>query len=378
MARIRVLVVDDSVVFRMLVPKILADERRIEIAGTAPNGRIALEKIPLLNPDLITLDVEMPEMDGLEFLSTLRRTYPRLPVLMLSSVTEHGASATLEALARGATDYVTKPSFAGTPEAARESLRQQLVEKITALCAIRLEDEAPLLEVEPITRLELPARRSPMRFEEAAVAAIGASTGGPDALSNVLAHLPSGFPIPVVIAQHMPPIFTRHLAQRLSAKCQIPVMEAVSGTPLEAGKAYIAPGDYHMVAAIRNGSVYIDTNQDPPENFCRPSVDVLFRSVAGVYGPRVLAVVLTGMGNDGLRGCRRIRQAGGYVMTQDEATSVVWGMPGAVAKADLADMILPLDRIGPEILSRVARRLPEASLPTPGTGKNVQEPHGTL
>lgn len=349
MAKTRVLVVDDAVVVRRLLVDVLSGEPDIEVAGTAPNGRIALAKLDQLNPDLVTLDVEMPEMDGLECLAELKRLRPRLPVIMFSTMTERGAMVTLDALARGASDYVTKPSGAGSVAAAMARVRADLVPKILALC--RRGGPPRGLPVVPDQFHPAAAARL-LRFRTDVVA-IGVSTGGPNALAALVSELPPALPVPVLIVQHMPPLFTRLLADRLQSKTPLQVSEAVAGAEIRPGQVWLAPGDHHMVVRREGPTAWLDTNQEPPENSCRPAVDALFRSVATAYRQHTLGVVLTGMGHDGLRGSELIREAGGSVLAQDEATSVVWGMPGAVAKAGLADRVLPLDAMCGEIVARV-------------------------
>lgn len=365
MPKIRVLVVDDSVVIRRMVSDVLSGEPDIEVAGAAADGRIALQKIEQVNPDILTLDVEMPVMDGLETLKQLRKTHRRLPVIMFSTLTERGASATMDALALGASDYVTKPANVGSAAAALEKIRAELIPKIRAHVPRATPSEAHLLSVAVGQRMQLPfplavPRPATSRVD---VVAIGTSTGGPNALGDLIPLLPPNFPVPVVIVQHMPPIFTKFLADRLSSKSQIPVLEAASHQELLPGRAYIAPGDFHMVVEHDKDGVRIRTQQEPPENSCRPSVDVLFRSVADVYQSEALAVIMTGMGQDGLRGCGRIREEGGQILAQDEATSVVWGMPGYVVNASLADVVLPLGLIAAEIVRRVAVGRAPASRP---------------
>jgi two-component system chemotaxis response regulator CheB len=363
MAKIRVLVVDDSVVVRRLLSDVLGSDPALEVVGTASSGRLALIKVTQVNPDLMVMDVEMPEMDGLQTLAALRKTHPRLPVVMFSSATQHGATATLDALALGANDYVNKPVGESgiSLDQVKERLREELIPKIKGLCP-QIAGKVPLPAMPRGARpssLHLstprPAFDPLARNGRIDVVAIGVSTGGPNALAAVLPAFPSDLPVPVVIVQHMPPMFTRMLAERLQTQSAISVREASAGETLIAGQAWLAPGDYHLEVARVNGAVQTRLQQGPPENSCRPAVDVLFRSVVAAYGGRVLAVVLTGMGQDGLRGCERIREAGGQILVQDEATSVVWGMPGFVAKAGLADQVLPLDRIGSEIVRRVSR-----------------------
>ncbi len=365
MPKIRVLVVDDSVVIRRMVSDVLSGEPDIEVAGAAADGRIALQKIDQVNPDILTLDVEMPVLDGLETLRQLRKTHRHLPVIMFSTLTERGASATMDALALGASDYVTKPANVGSAAAALEKIRAELIPKIRAHVP-----RAATSAVRPFTltsaqMAQLPSVLSSPRAvtSRVEVVAIGTSTGGPNALGDLVPLLPPNFPVPVVIVQHMPPIFTKFLADRLSSKSQIPVMEAANHQELLPGHAYIAPGDFHMTVERSKEGMRIRTQQEQPENSCRPSVDVLFRSVADEYQGDALAVIMTGMGQDGLRGCGRIRERGGQILAQDEATSVVWGMPGYVANAGLADAVLPLGLIAGEIVRRVAVGRVPASRP---------------
>lgn len=350
----RVLLVDDAVVVRKALSLAIAQDCDLEVAGTAVNGRIALAKFPAIKPDVVLLDFEMPEMDGLETVRELRKIDARVPIIMFSSLTERGASVTLEALSLGASDYVAKPSNVDIT-ATLEAISRELIPKIRALC--HLPDLQPNLIPSPRPCLPAPSTILAPRARLLApvqVVAIGVSTGGPDALTRLLPSLPANFPVPVVIAQHMPPIFTSLLAARLAAKSALPVRECVSGELLTPGCVVIAPGDFHMVVNQENGVMILRTHQGPRENFCRPSVDVLFRSLANVYGARALAVVLTGMGQDGLKGCETLRQAGARIYVQDEASSVVWGMPGFVARGGLADKILPLDHLGAEIVRATA------------------------
>ena len=345
----RVLLVDDAVVVRKALSLAIARDCDLEVAGTAVNGRVALAKFPALKPDIVLLDFEMPEMDGLETVRELRKIDARVPIIMFSSLTERGASITLEALSLGATDYVTKPSNVDMA-ATLDAISRELIPKIRALCRLP-EPRATATAAKPREQpspIHVPAR--PRLLSPVQVVAIGVSTGGPDALARVLPTLPKNFSVPLVIAQHMPPIFTSLLAARLSAKSALPVRECISGEPLKSGCAVIAPGDFHMVVTQEDGNILLKTNQGPKENFCRPSVDVLFQSIARVYGSRALVVVLTGMGQDGLKGCQTLRELGARVYVQDEASSVVWGMPGFVARSGLADKILPLDQVGVEIV----------------------------
>jgi two-component system, chemotaxis family, protein-glutamate methylesterase/glutaminase len=354
MPKIRILVVDDSVVVRRMVSDVLVADPELEIAGTAANGKIALAKIPQVNPDIVILDVEMPELDGLGTLVGIRKLLPNLPVIMYSTLTQRGAEATLEALSKGASDYVTKPSNVGSAAQGLERIRTELIPKIKALCGRMPGLAFPSPAVASTSSLAVRPRPAIAHREDRIdIVAIGISTGGPNALASLMPTFPRDFPVPVVIVQHMPPVFTRLLAERLAAKSQISVEEGYPGAALRPACAWIAPGDYHMIVANEHNQVVLRTHQGPPENSCRPAVDVLFRSVAEVYKPHALAVEMTGMGQDGLRGCEHIRESGGQILAQDQETSVVWGMPGFVAHAGLADKILPLDQLGLEILRRV-------------------------
>ena len=350
MRKIRVLVVDDSTVIRRLLTDSLASDPDLEVAGTAANGKIALAKITQINPDVITLDMEMPEMDGITTLVEIRKLYPKLPVIMFSTLTQRGAEATLDALSKGANDYVTKPANVGSVTAAMQNVRNELVPKIKAFCPWFAKCQVAPLVPRTAIKPKLSIQNKPLENSRIDIVAIGSSTGGPNALQTVLSRIPENFPVPIVIVQHMPPIFTKHLADRLRQLTSLNVVEAKRGDALVPGGAWVAPGDFHMTLNRAGTAVRIDLNQGTPENSCRPAVDVLFRSVSDIYGPNVLSVVLTGMGQDGARGCEVIRNAGGKVLAQDEETSVVWGMPGAVAQAGLADKILPLEKIADEIV----------------------------
>jgi two-component system chemotaxis response regulator CheB len=362
MAKLRVLIVDDAVVVRRILTDALGGDPEIEVASAA-NGRIALAKIEQAKPDLVTLDMEMPELDGLGTLKEIRKLHPKLPVIMFSTLTERGAAATLDALAAGANDYLTKPANVGSVQVAIARIKGELIPKIKAQCASKLQASPAVTHAaaEPAavkpTSVVVPT--TPAVGGPVDVVAIGISTGGPNALSAMLPGLPQ-LPVPVVIVQHMPPIFTKLLADRLAEQCKRDVREGAPGMPLRPGQIVIAPGGSHMTVERGTGGPCVQLNQDPPENSCRPAVDVLFRSVVARYGSRVLAVVMTGMGADGLKGCEAVRRAGGQVIVQDEETSVVWGMPGFVAKAGLAQRQLPLDQIAGEIARRVNVSLAKA------------------
>ena len=361
--RTRILVVDDSAVMRSLLRSVVAKDPGLEVAGTAADGASALAAIDTLRPDLVLLDVEMPVMDGLVTLRKLRANGHRMPVIMCSALTQRGAKVTIEALAGGASDYVAKPHNQAGRDAATEALFHELAPKIHALThALRatLSPALPAAKTGGIFAppLAAPVKLQPLPSSAPAILVIGVSTGGPAVLDVFLPALPAGFPLPILVVQHMPEVFTRLFAARLNSRCRIEVREAAEGDPVRPGVIYIARGDSHMepVVASRPGSrPTLRLTQGPPENHCRPAADVLFRSAATVYGSAVLALVLTGMGSDGLVGCRRIRELGGCVVVQDQATSAVWGMPGAVAGAGLAHKILPLPQIAPEIIRLAGR-----------------------
>jgi two-component system chemotaxis response regulator CheB len=361
MPKIRVLIVDDAVVVRRLVADALAGDPMIEVVGVAANGKLALQKIPQLNPDVVTMDVEMPEMDGIQTVRELRKTYKKLPVIMFSTLTEHGARATLDALACGASDYVTKPANVGSVAAGIVQVREQLIPKIKSLAgvvSVAMPPAGPVAVKRPGDLAAAAAVVTPVPRKRPVtgvvdLVAIGVSTGGPNALAEMMPLIPRNFGVPIVIVQHMPPVFTRMMAERLSAKSQIKVVEGQDGERVRAGCAYVAPGDHHMTVRKVGDGMVLQLNQNPPENSCRPAVDVLFRSVVDVVGGRCLGVILTGMGSDGLRGCQLMHEAGGRVFAQDEASSVVWGMPGSVARAGLAEKLLPLSRVAAEISSAV-------------------------
>lgn len=367
------LIVDDAVVVRKIVSDTLSGDPLIEVAGVAANGMIAMSKIPQINPDLVTLDIEMPEMDGLQTLAAIRKIYPKLPVIMFSTLTERGAASTMEALSLGATDYVTKPANVGSVSIAMQRIRDELIPKIKAICgkAVGLDPIVAVAGPNPLAakiqpRVTVPAKpRTPGARKKVEIVAIGISTGGPNALAEFLPMIPGDFPVPIVIVQHMPEFFTKLLADRLSSKSAITVQEGKAGGILQPGFAWLAPGNYHMVVRRNAGGYHIETNQEPPENSCRPAVDVLFRSVVEAFGGSTLGVIMTGMGQDGMLGCRHIADAGGQVVVQDEATSVVWGMPGFVAREGLADKILPLNQIAGELVRRVKEGRLNWNPPTP-------------
>lgn len=366
MIQLRVLVVDDAVVMRRLLAQVLEEDPELTVV-TAPNGRIGLAKLVQTPPDVVVLDIEMPELDGLGTLRELRKTHPHLPVIMFSTLTERGAAATLEAMSLGASDYVTKPANVGSVNESIERVRAELVPRIKALCGRRRPAEAPVLAPSVVPAVPPTAPAGPRQRVD--VVAIGASTGGPNALHEVLAGLPGTLEVPIVVTQHMPPVFTRLLAERLDASCDLEVHEATGGEVLRPGTVWLAPGDHHLVVRRVGDHEELAIDDGPPENSCRPAVDVLFRSVRHAFGGHALAVVLTGMGADGQRGSGLLREAGSAVIAQDEASSVVWGMPGAVVRAGLADEVVPLAGVAAAIAARVAvhRAVPRSRASTGST-----------
>jgi two-component system chemotaxis response regulator CheB len=354
MKKARVLVVDDAMLIRRMVADILSADSAIDVVGEAANGKIALQKIAQLSPDLVTLDVEMPELNGLQTLKEIRKTNPRLPVIMFSAVTERGAKDTLEALHYGASDYVTKPTSAAGRETAQLRIREDLVPKIKSLC--RLVAAPKGLKPGGATRASSAfTLRALGPAITADVIAVSLSTGGPQALGQIVSTLPADFRAPVIVVPHMAEMFTRFFVERLAAQTPLNVVEATDGTALHAATVYVAPADFHLTVRKRDGVAVFALDQAPPVHAHRPAADVLFRSVAEAFGPRALALILTGMGQDGLRGCEDVTGAGGRVLVQDEASSVVWEMGGLVARGGLADAVLPLGDIASELIRRTTR-----------------------
>jgi two-component system chemotaxis response regulator CheB len=358
--KIRVLVVDDSAVMRQLLTEILNSDPGIEVVGTAPDPYVAREKIKLLNPDVLTLDVEMPRMDGLAFLRNLMRLRP-MPVVMCSSLTQKGAAVALDALSLGAVDFVAKPTvdvIHGIKESAREIISKV---KMAAHAQVR-----PLLDVPSMVVVDrhdadavLPKRSAPTHFATTdRIIAIGASTGGTEAIKQVLMNLPSDVP-GIVIAQHIPKAFSGPFALRMNASSVLNVCEASDGQPILAGHVYIAPGDQHLIV-VRDGARYqCRLNEGELVNRHRPSVDVLFRSVAQSAGRNSIGVMLTGMGRDGAEGMKEMREAGAMTIAQDEKSSVVWGMPGAAWQIGAVQSLHPLQQIAARIVELTNVR-PEA------------------
>lgn len=341
----RVLVVDASRATRALLSAVLLAEGDMEVVGSAGTGTAALAALSKCNPTVVMLDVEMADMKGLDLLAEIRRRAPKLPVVVFSALTVKAGPITLDVLGRGATDYVTKPAADAGDEAMADHIRKELVGKLRGLGR-----RASAEILAPELRAPRPTgARSPVQ-----VLAVGSSTGGPNALAQIFRSLLVPLTVPVLIVQHMPPVFTRLLAERLSEVSPMPFREAQHGDVLQPGEGLVAPGGFHMRLERASGRTSVTLDQAAPENSCRPAVDVLFRAVAAVYGAHALALVLTGMGRDGLRGAEELRRRGAQILAQDEATSVVWGMPGYVTRAALADATLPLPRLAPEIVRRLS------------------------
>ncbi|MGA8937680.1 MAG: chemotaxis response regulator protein-glutamate methylesterase [Acidobacteriaceae bacterium] len=358
---VRVLVVDDSVVIRRILSRLISDDPALEVIGFAANGSGALGQAARLQPDVITMDVEMPEMDGLAAVRALRAQGCAAAIIMCSTLTSRGARATIDALMYGADDYVTKTSNISTMGDPVEALRRELLPKIKQFGTHRkLRKPLQAASSASSTAFVPPRIASPMiktpGIVTPSVVAIGISTGGPAALLDLLPRFPREFRLPIVIVQHMPPVFTRQLAERLNEVSQIEVLEGCEGMQLQPGRVLLAPGDLHMRLSKTGDVVTTRLDQGERENSCRPSVDVLFHSVAEVYGGHVIGVILTGMGQDGLRGVERLKQRGAHIIAQDRESSVVWGMPGAVVNAGFADHVVALEGVGPAILERVAIR----------------------
>ena len=352
----RVVVVEDSNIFRKVVRDTLAELPGVEVVGVAADGDSALAKIGQLKPDLVTLDVEMPQKSGLDVLTELRGRPQRPEVIMVSSLTDSTARATTAALRLGAFDFVLKPSAASIDEN-RQALHEHLVPKVHAVMErLAGEKPAPLaaMAASPAHPQLADLQKSADDFDaRASLIAIGVSTGGPSALAELLPRLPAELPVPILIVQHMPAVFTKSLAEDLNKTSRIAVCEARHRQPVEPGHAYIAPGGQQMKIGSAGGRAMIQITNDPPEKNCRPSVDYLFRSVAHCYGKDALAVIMTGMGDDGTLGCRLLKRTGASVVVQDEASCVVYGMPRQVADAGLADLIVPLGQLH-EVLQRAA------------------------
>ncbi len=351
MRKIRVLVVDDSVVIRRLLTDILSQDPEIEVAGSAPNGRIALQKLTQLNPDIVTLDIEMPELDGLQALGYIMSETPR-PVVMLSALdSPNGGELTIRALELGAVEFVHKPT-AGVGNAA-EALGARLLEALRAASCVNLRGVGMLARPALVERDRTGV--GPTAATHAVV--IAASTGGPRALAEVIPHLTADLDAAVLVVQHMPSGFTASLAERLHAMSRLTVTEARHGDRIEHARVYVAPGGMHMRVIDVNGVPLIALDQTPPIWGVRPSADPLFRSAAQRFGSSLIGVVLTGMGRDAAEGLRAVRDRGGYAIVQNRETSIVYGMPQAALATAGADRTLPLSAIAAEIVSRVPQRV---------------------
>ncbi|MFC5381092.1 chemotaxis-specific protein-glutamate methyltransferase CheB [Aquipuribacter nitratireducens] len=383
--RIRVVVVDDSVVVRRLVSDVLASDPEVEVVATCSNGRLGADAVRRLRPDVVTMDIEMPVMDGIQAVREIRTTDRLTPIIMFSTLTERGARATFDALDAGATDYVTKPGQASAVGSGLDQVRAELLPRVRALAGRRRQPGTQLrrsalrpagspLLASPAARAVPPLpRQGPPRtlVRRPQLVAVGSSTGGPEALSKVIGSLPPSFPVPVVVVQHMPAEFTQLLAERLDRTCAVRVLHAEDGQRLDPGTVVVARGGRHLEVVRDAGVLRTRLSDAPPENFCRPAVDVLFRSVARAVHGQCLAVVLTGMGSDGTAGAADLAAAGAPLWAQDEASSVVWGMPGSLVGAGLADAVLPLPDIGPAVVRAVVSQpgaVPPLRAVTPVSG----------
>jgi two-component system chemotaxis response regulator CheB len=356
------MIVDDSAVIRGMLTRWLQEEGDLTVCASAANGEMALSQMEKAKPDVVILDIEMPRMDGLTALPKLLEIDPRAKIVMSSTLTTRNAEVSIKAMSLGASDYLAKPEASRDPQIT-DAFRRELLAKVRALGGARRMRPRIAAPAVASSKRDTVVRSRPegglygnspivvrkVQLEKPEVVAIGSSTGGPQALMTVFQNLQAPLDLPVLITQHMPGTFTKILAQHLDKLPGVQCAEAEDGEPLAAGRVYLAPGDYHMIVSRSAGGAVVRLNQDPPENFCRPAVDPLFRSLAQAFGKRVLAVVLTGMGHDGLSGGQAIVDAGGMVMAQDETSSVVWGMPGAVATGGLCSAVLPVGEIGQTI-----------------------------
>lgn len=360
---VRVMVVDDSAVIRGLISKALEADAGIKVVHSASNGQMAVDIAGRSNVEVVVLDIEMPVMDGITALPKLLAARPGLQVVMASTLTRRNADISLQALAAGAADYVAKPSSSELVSA--EDFKRELTSKVKELGQAyrRRHPESAAAAPTPARRIvpaapagpPVPLKLRPEATLQPEVLAIGSSTGGPQALFKVLGGLGGKADVPILVTQHMPATFTAILAEHIAQASKIPAAEARDGEPVAKGRIYVAPGDIHMTVAVEDGKKVIRLLKTAPENFCRPAVDPMLRSAAAAYGARCMVLILTGMGSDGQKGSSTVVAAGGTVVAQDEATSVVWGMPGAVAKTGLCSAVLPLPEIAP-YLRRLAMR----------------------
>ncbi|MEJ2641452.1 MAG: chemotaxis response regulator protein-glutamate methylesterase [Desulfosarcinaceae bacterium] len=359
---LRVLVVDDTVFYRKIVSDVIAEIPGVEVVGSAHNGRAALMKIRSLAPDLLTLDIEMPEMTGLEVLQQLRKEASTVGAIMLSTLTQEGGAMTLRALELGAFDFIPKPQ-SGTMASNKTAIKAALAPMLKAFArSARRLPQRPLARPK-VQRAPMPARaggtvrrRGPSitggRRNRSEIIAIGISTGGPNALAHMLPQLPGDIGVPIVIVQHMPPVFTKSLADSLDKKCALSVREATNGEPLESNTVYIAPGGKQMkiVAGGDGRTRLLRITDDPPENSCKPSADYLFRSVADHYVGRATGIIMTGMGSDGSKGLVQMKRNGAFVIAQDPSSCVVYGMPKEPTESGIVDVVAPLARIAGEVI----------------------------
>jgi two-component system chemotaxis response regulator CheB len=351
----RVMVVDDSAIIRGILTRQLEGDPMIKVVASCSNGQIALDHLVEARPDVILLDIEMPVMDGLTALPLLCARDPNVKIIMASTLTLRNAEVSLQALRKGAHDYIPKPTTT-TETMGSTTFQHELIEKVkTWGQKKRGKDQTKSATLTSASQSPQKISLTPLTFKPQIIG-IGVSTGGPQALLDILAPLDGICNLPIVITQHMPPRFTTVLAQQLKRASKCDVVEASHSIPLEAGTIYIAPGDYHMVVASKEGKKVIELNQNPHENFCRPAVDPLFTSIAHHYGPKALGFILTGMGSDGTKGSQSIIEAGGHIIAQDEKSSVVWGMPGSVVQAGITKMILPLKDIGQTLKNFVQQK----------------------
>ncbi len=366
---LRVLVVDDTVLYRKVVTDVLSELPGVAVVGSAHNGKIALEKIAELEPDLLTLDIEMPVMDGLEVLRRIAKSTPQIGAIMLSAYTREGSEMTLKALELGAFDFITKPHTKSLQEN-RAELKKALLPMIKAF--VRLSEVRRILRGQHNNGLQgatggIPAERvrettpffSPQRGPRSRIVTVGISTGGPVALARFLPEIPGNMGVPMLIAQHMPPVFTESLARNLDQRCAITVKEAADGEKIGPNTAYIAPGGKQMKIAndVFKSAKIIRITNDPPENGCKPSADYLFRSVAEHFGPYATGVIMTGMGSDGTMGLQQMKKKGAFIIAQDEASSVVYGMAKKPVQMGIVDRVVPLDQIAEQIRRTVPRGL---------------------
>jgi len=364
--RLRVLVVDDSVVYRKIISDVLSQLPHVEVVGTASNGKIAMTKIASLKPDILTLDIEMPEMNGLDVLAAMQKNAPDIGTIVLSNLTRKGGDLTIQALELGAFDFITKPE-ADSMAKSREEIKSELAAKLQAfsrqLEIRRILNNAPASATKRKKKIDMDHYNAVQRIKPAngkrkksvEIVGIGVSTGGPKALIEIMPKIPSDINVPILIVQHMPPFFTQSLAKNLDSKCEIDVREAVDGEAIYPNSALIAPGGKQMKIVQSSDGInrMIRITDDPPENSCRPSVDYLFRSIAYQYTGRSAGVILTGMGSDGSLGVKLMKRYGSLIIAQNKASCVVYGMPKEPIESGIVDVIAPISKIAEEILSAI-------------------------